>query len=72
MEQNHVKFTIVQIKIVHVDTYFLLLKGSLKLSSNNSLQLTPTSINLVAVERALQSSPGLFLIIKVNLLRFYD
>ncbi len=72
MEQNYVKFKIVQIKIVHVEAYFLLLKGSLKLSSNNSLQLTPTSINLVILERALQSSPGLFLIIKVNLLRFYD
>jgi hypothetical protein len=72
MEQKYVKFTIVQIKIVHVDTYFLLLKGSLKLSSNYYLQLTPTSINLVILERALQSSPGLFLIIKVNLLRFYD
>jgi hypothetical protein len=72
MEQKYIKFTIVQIKIVDVEAYFLFLKGSLKLSSSNSLQLTPTSINLVILERALQSSPGLFLIIKVNLLRFDD
>jgi hypothetical protein len=56
MEQKYVKFTIVEIKIVHVGTYFLLLKGSLKLSSNYSLQLTPTSINLVMLERSLHKS----------------
>jgi hypothetical protein len=67
MEQKYVKFTIVQMKIVHVATYFFFLKGSLRLSSNYFLQLTPTSINLVILERALQSSPGLFLITKVNI-----